>query len=375
MFLKKVCCILYGLLFFVGIQLFAQENIEETGEIVYKFVPLLSSNPTSGTGIGAAATALYKVDTSSPSQMLIGGQYTDSKSYSIAALNRMYFDGDRWQSKTLAAYVYNNTSYNIPDEWLPSLPAIPYNSIDFNVEIFAALQQFLYLLYPSWYVGGQFFYIDQKFSAINPAGEAFLRENGIENSKRAGYGFNIAYDTRDKTEKLFPMHSTWIDLTMNHFPTSLGSTKNYYNGMLNARKYISGFKKSDVVAMQFYAQFSSKYTPDGALSALGARNILRGFPIGLHKARNMLALQGEYRYRIKNTRFRVSAFGGVANLSGGSYGNGSDNNRDNHNGTYSSEGVGVHYILSERENLDYRLNVAYSSDKETSVYASINQAF
>ena len=359
------------------LQLLAQDNPADKSDVVYKFVPLLSSNPTAGTGVGGAATALYKVDNSSPSQALVGGQYTDSKSYSVAALNRMYFDSDKWQSKTLAAYIYNNTSYSIADELLPSLPpTIPSGStIDFNVEIFAALQQFLYLLYPSWYVGGQVFYVDQKFKATNLAGQAFLRENGIENAKRGGYGFNIAYDTRSKTEKLFAMHSTWIDLTVNHFPTALGSSKNYYNGMLNVRKYMPGFKESDVFATQFYAQYSSKYTPDGALSALGARNILRGFPIGLHKARNMLALQGEYRYRIQATRFRATAFAGVAKLSGGSYGNGSDHNRENHNGNYSSGGLGIHYILSKKEQLDYRLNVAYSSDHETSVYAGLNQAF
>lgn len=374
--MKNVCCVLCGLFFFLGIQLFAQENVEDKDEIIYKFVPLLSSNPTSGTGIGAAATALYTVDDSAPSQVLVGGQYTDSKSYSIVALNRMYFDSDRWQSKTLAAYVYNNTSYNISEEWLPSLPPLLNDkTVAFNVNIFAALQQFLYLVRPSWYVGGQLFYIDQRFDALNGAGELFLKTKGISNSKRGGYGMNIAYDTRSKKEKLYPMHSTWIDLTMNHFPIIFGAVKNYYNGVLNARKYISGLKKEDVVAMQLYVQASSKYTPDGALAALGARNILRGFPIGKYKARNMAALQGEYRYRIATTRWRASLFGGAAVLNGGSYGNGSHFNREGDNGEYYSSGVGVHYILSKKENLDYRLNVAYSSDKETSVYASINQAF
>ena len=170
------------------------------------------------------------------------------------------------------------------------------------------------------------------------------------------------------------MDSTWIDITLNHFPTFLGAEKEYYNAMINARRYIPGFKASDVVAMQLYMQFSSKYTPDGALAALGARNILRGFPIGLHKARHMGALQGEYRYRFGSSKWRATLFGGAAVLAGGSYGEG-EGNRDKHNGDYYSGGLGVHYILSKKENLDYRLNLAYSSDDEFSIYAGINQAF
>ena len=254
-------------------------------------------------------------------------------------------------------------------------PVSPSDDIAFNVNIFAALEQVLYLWRPSWYIGGQFFYIDQRFDPINRNGALFLQENGITDSKRAGYGINIAYDTRSQDEKLYGENSTWIDMTINQFPTVLGADRTYYNALLNARKYIPGFKESDVMAMQLYMQFSSRYTPDGALAALGARNILRGFPIGLHKARHMAALQGEYRYRISMTRWRATLFGGAAVLGGGSYGNGSGKDRDAHNGDYYSGGVGVHYILSEKQNLDYRLNFAYSSDHEFSIYAGINQAF
>ncbi len=161
---------------------------------------------------------------------------------------------------------------------------------------------------------------------------------------------------------------------MSHFPEFLGIDEQYFNASLNARKYISGFKSTDVFAMQLYGQYSSEDTPDGALSALGTRNILRGYPSGLYKARNMVAAQGEYRYRIKSTRFRLTAFAGYANLSGGSKGT-STGNRDNDNGSYYSGGIGVHYILVEKRKIDYRVNLAYTNDSEASVYVNINQAF
>ena len=126
--------------------------------------------------------------------------------------------------------------------------------------------------------------------------------------------------------------------------------------------------------MQFYVQLSSANTPDGALAALGARSMLRGFPIGLHKTRHMVGTQGEYRYLIGNTRFRLTAFAGYANMSGGSKGV-DGHNRDKDNGNYYSGGMGLHYILDKKQQLDYRVNLAYTNEKESAIYAGINQAF
>jgi hypothetical protein len=71
----------------------------------------------------------------------------------------------------------------------------------------------------------------------------------------------------------------------------------------------------------------------------------------------------------------LTAFGGFANMSGGSKGNGDGFNRDGDNGNYYSGGLGVHYILDKSQGLDYRVNLAYTSKDEASLYASINQAF
>ncbi len=127
--------------------------------------------------------------------------------------------------------------------------------------------------------------------------------------------------------------------------------------------------------MQIYGQYSSDKTPDGALAGLGARNVIRCFPIGQYKTRFMLATQGEYRYKLKQYPVRLATFAGYANMSGGSEGDGAGNNRDGDNGNYYSGGIGVHYILDKKQQLDYRLNIAYTSDQETSVYVSLNQAF
>ncbi len=354
----------------------AASGVKAEEGFVVRGMPTVSSNPTAGTGVGAQGVGIYKVDGgSSPSQVILSGQYTDTDSYNIFAINKMFFDADRWQSNTLGGVIYNNTKFTV--DLLVPLPTEPIyveGDVNYDVTIYVLGEQLLYRVWKNVYAGGQLFYVSQDFNPKNEAGRAFLLLNGIEDSGRSGYGLTLSYDTRTKSEKFFARDSTWINVALNDFPTQWGAEEHFWNALINARKYIPGFKQADVFAMQLYGQYSSDNTPDGALSALGARNILRGFPIGKYKARHEIAAQAEYRFLVPKTRFRLTAFGGWANLSGGSKGT-ALGNRDSNNGDYYSGGVGVHYILAKEQNLDYRVDIAATSDDEVSVYASINQAF
>jgi hypothetical protein len=338
----------------------------------YKIVPVISSNPTAGTGAGIMGTLMYKADdASSPSQAIISAQYTDTESYNLFVLNKLFFNSDTWQSNTIYTHIFNNSSFLINGEEYGFGGVFEPN---LEVTIDAALQQFLYLLQDNLYLGSQIFYIKQTFAPSNQDGELFLRENGIESSERFGIGAMLSYDTRSKKEKFYPTNSTFINLSYNYFIKTLDTQKAFYNVIINARKYFPFGKANDIVALQFLGQYCSEATPDGALAALGARSVLRGFPIGKYKTRYLSAAQAEYRYTIKDSRFRVVPFGGFANLSGGSQGT-QTGNRDKDNGNYYSAGLGVHYILEKKHQLDYRVDLVYSSDDEVSLYASLNQAF
>jgi len=343
----------------------------------FRVMPTVSSNPTAGTGVGAVGMMIYKVDKdSSPSQTILTGQYTNTESYNIFAVNKMFFGGDDYQSNTVVGTLYNNSAIDL-SEYLPSTTPIPTEDLNaqFNVTIFFVAQQLLYRVKEHVYLGGQVFYVNQSFSSENSAGQVFLGKKGIENSSRLGFGLTYAYDTRSKTEKFYPRDAKWMTFMANDFPASLGSSEHYYNATFNARDYMHGFKDDDVVATQLFVQYSSEDTPDGALAALGSRSILRGFVIGQYKARNMIAFQSEYRYDITNTDFRLTAFGGYANLNGGSKGTSPDNNRDDDNGHYYSGGVGVHYTILEAQGIDYRVDFAATNTNDYAIYANINQAF
>jgi hypothetical protein len=101
--------------------------------------------------------------------------------------------------------------------------------------------------------------------------------------------------------------------------------------------------------------------------------MLRGYPAGQFKAKYLTGVQTEYRYQIVDRPFRLIGFAGVAQLSGGSFGQG-DRERDD-NGSYWAAGVGVRYAIQSKTGVDLRLDFVTTSEDEQSVYLALNQAF
>jgi len=347
----------------------------------FKIVPLISSNPTSGTGAGASISYLYQLDPkSSPSQLLGGAQYTNTKSYSAFAKNDAYLYSDHLRSTTVFSYVHNKSQFDVDPGMDFSIGATgTYPNTDegvqYNVDIIFVAELLMYEFQKHLFAGGHIFYVNMTFSEGNELGNIFLEKNGASNANRATLGLDFAYDTRNKKEKYFPRDAEWVLLQANHSPTFLGSEESYTSAVINARIYRPGFNEEDVWASQFYGFYTTENTPDGALAALGSRKILRGFPIGKYKARYMSSAQTEYRYQIGDTKYRAVAFLGAAQLAGGSKGDGAGNNRDADNGFYYSGGAGLRYAIQKKAGVDMHLDVAANNDDEISIYVGINQAF
>lgn len=340
----------------------------------FMIVPTISSNPTSGTGLGAMSSLIYQADeSSSPSQSIMLFNYTNTDSYNFFAINNMFFANDDYVSNTIAGYVYNNSEFNLAAD-IPGGISFPETNANFKAKALILNQQLLYKFYENLYIGSQIFYTKQSFDSSNQLGRAFLIANGIEDSSSAALGFVMNYDSRSKKEKLYPRDATYATSTLNYSPTSLGNTTDFTTFELDYRKYMHGFKSSDVLALQAYGKASSQNTPDGSLPSLGIKNVLRGFSIGQYKARNLVAFQGEYRYELDTTNFKFTAFGGAANLSGGSLGT-ELGNRDSNNGNYISGGLGLQYVIQKEAGVVYRVDIVTTNKSENSLYASVNQAF
>jgi len=315
-----------------------------------------------GLGAGAAASYLYDTgdDDSSKSQLEMGGQYSSTKSYVIFANNKAFFKDNSIRSNTLSSFSSINNEFTSDGE-----------EVSYNVNTPIISEVLMFRVASNSYVGGLLSYKSFKYRANNSAGEDFLFDNGIVEEQTGGVGVAYSYDTR--RNNYYPSDATFINLALNANPSSLGAVNSYYQTIINARYYASGFRDGDVWAWQLYGQYSSGKTADNGLPTLSGKSLLRGFPAGQYKARYMTGGQSEYRYQITDTKFRLTSFFGVANLAGGSFG--VDGNSRDDDGWYAAGGIGARYAIQQQTGVDLRLDLVLTSKGDAAIYVKLNQAF
>lgn len=331
-------------------------------EKALSIVPLITSSPLMGVGLGAAASFLYTTGegTSSKSQLQIGGQYSNTKSFTTFIKNNAWFKINKIFSATAITYSGINNEFNSDGE-----------DVAYNVNTFLMSELLMFKISKNIYLGGPLKYKNLKYTANNEAGEDFLYDNGFQDENSLGLGISSSYDTRKN--KYFPVKATFITLNFNTNPTWLGAVDSYYSFVVDARYYVKGFSTNDAWAWQLYGQYSSEKTPDSGLPTLSGKTLLRGFPAGQFKAKHITGAQTEYRYTLGESRFRITGFYGVANLSGGSYG--IDDRSRHDDGWYSAGGIGARYKIQQVTGVDLRLDFVRTNIGENSIYLMLNQAF
>ena len=336
-------------------------DVEEK-EKALRVIPLVTSSPLLGLGVGGAVSYLYdtKDGSSSKSQLQVGGQYSNTDSLNLFIKNNAYFMENRLVSTT--AFTFSSVNNEFPSNG---------QDVEYNVASFLAKELLMYEVANRYYLGGELVFKDIQYDPNNAAGADFIDQNGILDERNMGVGLVGSYDSREN--KYYPSSATWITAKLNSFPEAFGAVDSYYSFIFDGRYYAKGFSEGDVWAWQFYGQYGSEKTPDTGLPTLSGKSLLRGFPAGQFKARYLSGGQSEYRYAIKNTKFRISGFFGIANLAGGSYGDGGNSREDD--GWYSAGGVGLRYAIQPKTGVDLRLDLVTTSENEQSLYLMLNQAF
>ena len=325
-------------------------------------MPLITSTPLTGTGLGAAASYLYKLDESSARlQLQIGGQYSNTDSITTFIRNNAFLRGNKLISNTGLLWSDINSEFDGDDG----------RRVEYKIKSISLAQKLLFQVKDSVYFGGHIAYKDVAYTPNNDAGADFLFDNGIVDEESVGLGGSFSYDTRKN--KHYPSNASWLDVDASVFPSAFGSIDTYSRLTINARYYKSGLAPGDVWATQLYGQYASEKTPDSSLPTLSGKSLLRGYPAGQFRARSLTGFQTEYRYQIAGKPYRLIAFAGVARLSGGSYGQG-DRERDDDD-SYWAAGVGGRYAIQSKTGVDLRLDIVTTSEDEQSVYLALNQAF
>ncbi|MEN8139358.1 MAG: hypothetical protein ABFR62_13100 [Bacteroidota bacterium] len=338
----------------------AQDSIKTEKPV--RVVPLLTSTPLMGIGVGMAVSYVYMGDksNSSKSQLQVGGQYTNTHSYSVYGKNILWLKNNDILSAT--GFAYNNINNEFDKDG---------TEVAYNVKTTLLTEILMFRVSNKFYAGIPLSYKYINYEAISEGGESFIFDNGMLDEQSGGFGLAFSYDSRKN--KYYPIDSGWITARVHSNPSWLGAINTYHTFVLDGRYYAKGFGEEDVWAWQFYGQYSSDKTPDSGLPTISGKSILRGYPSGKYKARYQSGVQSEYRYTINNTRFRVVGFFGVANLSGGSYGVDGRSRMDD--GWYTSEGLGIRYKLQQATGVDLSLDLVHNSDNEFSMYLKLNQAF
>lgn len=158
-----------------------------------KIVPLLTSSPLLGLGVGAAASYLYDTcgSNSSKSQLEIGGQTSNTDSYVLFANNKAFFGGNRIRSNTLSGYSSINNEFESDG-----------GDVSYNVSTPILSQALTFRVGGNSYLGGILSFKKFDYKPNNSAGADFLLRNGITEERTGGIGVIYSYDTR--TNNYYP---------------------------------------------------------------------------------------------------------------------------------------------------------------------------
>lgn len=356
--MKNLSILILLLSLIISSSSYSQEKTEKS----FKIVPLITSSPLMGHGLGFSTSYLYytKNANSSKSQLSVGGQYTSTNSYNIFVKNVAFFKENKIMSNTSITFSDINNEFDSEGE-----------DVAYKILTFAVKELLMFKVHKNYFLGGELIYRNVNYDPNNNAGETFISENGILDEKSGGLG--IAFSLDNRKNKYYPVGAAWATIKITSFPEAIGAVETYSNLVLDGRYYFEGISEEDVLATQFYGQYSSEKTPDAALPTLSGKSLLRGYPAGQYKARYLTGGQAEYRYTFKESRFRLTGFIGVANLSGGSVGDG-DNSRDD-DGWYWAGGIGLRYKLQEVTGVDLRIDLVTTGTGVQSLYVKLNQAF
>ena len=114
--MKNLYKLLLTFIFLIPLFSYSQDSIKT--EKAFKIIPLISSSPLMGFGFGGAVSYLYRTEEqgSSKSQLQVGGQYSNTESYSTFIKNNAWFKNNSILSSTKILFSSINNEFNSEGE-------------------------------------------------------------------------------------------------------------------------------------------------------------------------------------------------------------------------------------------------------------------
>ncbi len=195
----------------------------------------------------------------------------------------------------------------------------------------------------------------------------------LENTQTPGalgftsVGAEVAFVYDSRSNLINSAGGWYAEFTHGFYGKALGGTQEFQLTRLDLRYYTQPFKlKEDVLAFQLKLHMSHGNTPLGELASFGGGEILRGYYEGRFIAKHLAAFQAEYRRNIVG-RLGGVVFAGLGGIGDGIEDFGIGNFRYNF-------GVGLRFLLDNRENLNIRLDWGFGKNTNN-YYLNIAEAF
>lgn len=339
-------------------------KIKQNKRIDWVAMPIPISNPTLGSGLAAATTALYRLEgAAQPSQTALGVFKTDNGSKGAGLLQETYLGHSNWQVNGLALQADLNLDfYGIGADPARRKQALPFNQI-----IRGGALWVMDAVAPGWSIGPRYRWdtvqvspiIEQ--SAIDELSwpSSLLQVDVTESTLE----LLVDYDTRDS--RFGPSRGWFAEFSAAFTDEAIGSDLSYQRYTLAVNGY-RRLRDRLVLGVRGSLCKTSDSAPFFALCQFGMLNDLRGYVVGRYRDQAMFATQAELRWSVWR-RFGLVAFAGAGNIA--------ERFSDlTFAEPLTSAGVGIRYLASQDNRVNVGIDAAHAQG-EYSFYFRIGEAF
>jgi outer membrane protein assembly factor BamA len=328
-------------------------------------VPIPESSPAIGSGVTVVAAALYEpsgagnVWTSG-----VGGIYTSTKSYGFGALQKAYFDHDRYRLTLGAGY----GDFNLRFYGVGSLTSQD-KYITINQSGALAAVEGLVRVAPHTYVGPVYAFLDLK-TTLPSAMVANITIPAYQlKSTDAGLGLTGEYDSRDS--QYGPSRGIFATARWMFSEPAFGSRFQYDRATVWVNGYFT-LTPTTILATRISGCYASEGAPFYNICLYGQNNDLRGYLTGQYRDPLMATGQAEIRQHLF-WKIGMVAFGGVGGIAPG------PNSLQSRLGLGSAiflpaGGVGLRFMVAPQYKLNLAVDEAWGSHSN-GLYINIGEAF
>lgn len=321
----------------------------------YKFLPIpyINYNRSIGFQLGAIPMLQFNPvmkDTLSPSSIAgLFGMYSTNKTYFVMGFSKLYFDEDNWRFTIAGGTGSVNFQFYLEapiDYW------VPYNTKMSMIYVEAQRR-----VYKKIYFGLSYVYI--KFDTSTEITE------GVFTNNLNGLGFKVTMDYRNNV--YYPYTGYLNNLQLFSYPEFMGNDHASNKIEFSHNHFFPIRDNLDVLAFRLYAGVGLGDLTFNQQFIMGRGDDLRGYTQGEFRGNNMFALQSEYRWNIRDSKFGFVGFWGVGTVTEAI-------NEDHSGKLLPSIGAGFRFRVSEETNMNVGMDVA-KGDGDWGIYFRIGESF